>query len=792
MTQTAAAKKEKPKPAKPKPIMQTAMPKGASGKFDVLYRSSLFLQADKKPEDKTPKKTTMTQSMAKCAAAYTCKASTMPLSKRHQCIICAFCLHPECGYEVNETPTYKTPSTTVNLICHACAIGGDLKKFVNNNEISLGLYKLNRFIRPAYPKIILVPSTGDESEEEEAPEGTKKSSFDDSNDDSSKKYATKDDNGVKPMECDDEEGDKGKKTDERENKKKIDNDDQSASTVTNKNGGQDNTQELDNNPDQTNVQMEDNLLYMDLHLNIPATTDKSSPIAPIATLSTRLEGWLKGMQEMDDTFKLHTVDPNHKSQKVMHHQKDFPTNKLAELKEFFKGARPIPDGGKVFLKIKASFKQSPKELIGNAQWSHSEKKELFRSSSIQACHVDIVGWLLYSTRSMDKETLQATLSQKVGTPLSLRWMRINDGSPWQKGRNTSDDPRALHIECASSHSHYVETKIRQIYGSKKKKFPLHIRLRFIPSITKLLDMNSVAKFRVLMNRQDGWAKQHLARSREDIVEIDMTCNGSDQTLRDLIMEIKGKDSDVPLFASIDRKWNGQGFNFSFHPDKLIEASMTIRGLFPRLAHEHGEEAIHKCFTPRAVVEGRRMTYDPKLGTVTTEADESIAELDDLDLDMVVKATETKETFGERQVFVKERGDEDSVSTFQSKRAPPAEIATTTNKKAKTSEESTKSSKSSTSSTSSLSVTTKTSVNNKLHAFDQEMKAFQSEVNSKVDLIIQSLNIQTQGQVVTPTKHNVSTPVKNNTTPNNQSEGDKNNTPKLAQVSEDQNGSSKTS
>ena len=126
------------------------------------------------------------------------------------------------------------------------------------------------------------------------------------------------------------------------------------------------------------------------------------------------------MQVMDDTFKLHTVDPNFKSQKVMHHPNDFPSNKLAELKEFFKGARPIPEGGKLFLKIKASFKQSTKELVGNAQWAHSEKKELFRESSIQACNVDIVGWMLYSTRNMDKETLQAALSKKIGTPLSLR------------------------------------------------------------------------------------------------------------------------------------------------------------------------------------------------------------------------------------------------------------------------------------------------------------------------------------------------------------------------------------
>ena len=61
----------------------------------------------------------------------------------------------------------------------------------------------------------------------------------------------------------------------------------------------------------------------------------------------------------------------------------------------------------------------------------------------------------------------------------------------------------------------------------------------------------------------------------------------------MIMNIKGKDSEYPLFASVDRKWNGQGYNFSFHPSKLIEANMTTRELYPRLAHEHGEENMEK-------------------------------------------------------------------------------------------------------------------------------------------------------------------------------------------------------
>ena len=121
--------------------MQTVMPKGIHGKFDVVCKSTLTLHGSNKQVDKTLKKEKMTQSIGKCAAAYTCLAGSMPISTKQQCVLCDSCLHPECGYELNETPTYKIPSTNINLICHACTIGGDLEKFAHDNEVSLGLYK---------------------------------------------------------------------------------------------------------------------------------------------------------------------------------------------------------------------------------------------------------------------------------------------------------------------------------------------------------------------------------------------------------------------------------------------------------------------------------------------------------------------------------------------------------------------------------------------------------------------------------------------------------------------------
>ena len=202
---------------------------------------------------------------------------------------------------------------------------------------------------------------------------------------------------------------------------------------------------------------------------------------------------------------------------------------------------------------------------------------MFRKSAIQACHVDILGWLLYLTRSTDKDKLKDVLSNKIDKDISIRWVRINDGTGWNKDCNTADDPRALHVECATANSRKVEKAIRNLYSSKQTEFPLHIRLRFVPAFPKLMDMESIAKFRVLTNRQDGWSKQHLLRSRDDIIKIYRRSRNYDKILRDMIMNIKRKDSEYPLFkfASVDWKWNGQGFNFSFHPSKLIEANMTL-------------------------------------------------------------------------------------------------------------------------------------------------------------------------------------------------------------------------
>jgi hypothetical protein len=147
---------------------------------------------------------------------------------------------------------------------------------------------------------------------------------------------------------------------------------------------------------------------------------------------------------------------------------------------------------------------------------------------------------------------------------------------------------------------------------------------------------------------------------------------------------------TPLFLSIDKSWKGNGYTFSFHPDKNDEASMTVKGLYARLAYVHGEK-IHKYFTPPAIEAGVRMTWDPLTKKVSSEEDREVNDLLGLDDDMTFKIppiTETEADISKRKIVFRAEKTDDSVLTFTegSKRPLPGEIVVQTKKKRKSTED----------------------------------------------------------------------------------------------------------
>ena len=144
MKKKMAAKKRKKRKHKKHEAISNKMEKGQNGKYDRLYNESKELLAKRKPQDRTPTSPHITQDKGRCAAAKHCNCKGMPLSIRHWCAVCAFSVHPECSIELQETGACHIPATSINMVCKACVKGGDMMKFVQDGELSLHHYSVNK------------------------------------------------------------------------------------------------------------------------------------------------------------------------------------------------------------------------------------------------------------------------------------------------------------------------------------------------------------------------------------------------------------------------------------------------------------------------------------------------------------------------------------------------------------------------------------------------------------------------------------------------------------------------
>jgi hypothetical protein len=415
--------------------------------------------------------------------------------------------------------------------------------------------------------------------------------------------------------------------------------------------------------------------YMDLQLNIPPTKEEGME-APIAMLAKTLKTWMKGIQEIEPTFKLHTVDTASKNQIIVHHLKDFPKS-LAEIQALFHKSKPLTKGGKLYMKILASFNCSPQKITENVQWWHQERKERFQKSALQCAETTCVGWLLFSLPYTDKELLQTRLEFRNGQQLELKWMRISDGKPWKPGRDTKEDPKAIHVWCDKKHQSQVQESLQGIYGSTASgPFPLGMKLRYIKPIQQLCSFEAKNKYQCHRQHQSMWCKQACAIQLNGIHNIDIKKGKDEKSLRARILGLKmtitkkdGSETETQIFKAIsENKRQGDGYLLTYHPDAEPLAQEKTKGLYLILKEELNEEELAVYFSPEEILKGQKLKWkDGKVGTtVTSEEDEEMQALDALDEDMKFTATIPATNSGSENKpirLTRDRMDDDTISTL---------------------------------------------------------------------------------------------------------------------------------
>lgn len=111
--------------------------------------------------------------------------------------------------------------------------------------------------------------------------------------------------------------------------------------------------------------------YCNLHITIKAIKKGASITDGTKAISIACKAFMKEMQAItNSSFKLHSWDPNTAEQTTLHRLSKFSDNlPVMELKQFFKGAHPISNRGKAYLKIYWSPSQSLLQITSSKKSS---------------------------------------------------------------------------------------------------------------------------------------------------------------------------------------------------------------------------------------------------------------------------------------------------------------------------------------------------------------------------------------------------------------------------------------
>ena len=298
---------------------------------------------------------------------------------------------------------------------------------------------------------------------------------------------------------------------------------------------------------------------------------------------------------------------------------------LGKLKKYFPRANPKKEGGYVYTQIFIGYNKSYDDVQSSIDWFLKSNNHGMWERPLQAEESKSVGWLLYSTREMDRVRLQDILTGKLQMNVGLRWRFINSGARGAIPRE--ERVSAIHIEVETKNFGAAKSRLEQIYSSTATDHPLGISMRLIPEFSQLLSHHQRTKAERVMSRQKAFLDKVLTATTWDFAGgPDYFSKSLRKNLRKLIMDLNSSvKPSRQLIHSIDRHWQGNGWVLTFHPDDEHEVRGLIAGgMLPLLRYQHGK-VVEQFFTPSAIQRAQSATYDPVTNTVTSPDDDVLDE-----------------------------------------------------------------------------------------------------------------------------------------------------------------------
>jgi len=157
---------------------------------------------------------------------------------------------------------------------------------------------------------------------------------------------------------------------------------------------------------------------------------------------------------------------------------------------YFPGAKPRVKGGNVYTTILIGLSSPFVTFIKKLSPWCKEKKYGLWEASLQSEKPTSIGWLLFSTNTMDTIPLKEQISEFIhDIPVGLCWKMINMGTQGQV--KEADQVRALHLYVNELDVRMAKPLLSGLYPSRPSddhNFPLHIWMCLVPKIDSVLNL----------------------------------------------------------------------------------------------------------------------------------------------------------------------------------------------------------------------------------------------------------------------------------------------------------------
>ena len=370
----------------------------------------------------------------------------------------------------------------------------------------------------------------------------------------------------------------------------------------------------------------------------------------------------------------------------------FPTS-WSEIRKYLPGLRPRYEGGTIYSSIwMGSAKPLPTLMEEVGHWFKHCKHGIY-TKHIQAEQQFVVGWLLYSINTMDTTKLQQVLEQRLGFPVHARWQIINTGN--NRELKEGDKHRALHFRVDKNLQDQALMILSEIYSSKAKNFPLNYKMRLTPQKERMLNPRNAEVFEECRVRQGSFVANMSTIQSWEISALYTQSPRVPESLHDLLMAIQSPNlPGTQLFHCADKTTVKAPCTLRVHPLDETHGRALVAGLIPYLRHvirqiRPKEEAfsteehkfmsrhLYRFFNETAVKRSMGCEWSEEEGGVTSRGEFEVRAFLEQDDDYNFAAPEVEETIeiptGALPPAQYQTGEDDSISTFRSKKATVRQV-----------------------------------------------------------------------------------------------------------------------